>query len=84
MSIEIHPSGDYLAAILHPWGLHDVARDVWLLPVGAKVDAGEVETRELISSSSVYRSTRRRTLRSILVCSHASNADWMLERLAQD
>jgi hypothetical protein len=45
MSIEIHPSGDYLAEILHTWGLHDVARDVWLLPAGAKVDAGEVETR---------------------------------------
>lgn len=45
MSIEIHSSGDYLAEILHTWGLHDVARDVWLLPAGATVDAAEVEAR---------------------------------------
>jgi hypothetical protein len=45
MSIEIHPPGDYVAEIFRTWGLHDLARDVWIVPATAKVDAGIVEAR---------------------------------------
>jgi len=45
MSITIEPRHDYLTEILRTWGLHDAARDVWIVPPGADVNADEVERR---------------------------------------
>lgn len=37
--------GEYIGEILRTWGLHDVAREVWIIPAGEKVNAQAVEAR---------------------------------------